>query len=239
LSALPGGLPAMAALAEEMDGEPPVVAAIHFLRLVTILISVPIVAGMLPMNGGAGQELASVDVVGPLSTVASLLVGAAGAWVARRLRIPTGEIVGSIVALSVARLVGLRLGPLAGEVRIAAMLVMGLTTGVTMTRHSLRLLAGVLPAALLAVGLMLVLGFGLGWLLALVTPLDVPTALFSAVPGGASTMPLVAQDAGGDLRLVAALHLLRQLAVFIVLPALVARLVPRSQAESRQEEAAL
>jgi uncharacterized membrane protein AbrB (regulator of aidB expression) len=45
------------------------------------------------------------------------------------------------------------------------------------------------------------------------------------VPGGAATMPLIAHDLGGDMRVVAALHLTRQLVMLILVPAILGALV--------------
>jgi uncharacterized membrane protein AbrB (regulator of aidB expression) len=72
---------------------------------------------------------------------------------------------------------------------------------------------------------LIVMGLLLGQGLALVAPLDLITALLSSVPGGASTMPAIAHDLGGDMRLVAALHLTRQLVIFILVPSLLGTLL--------------
>ena len=67
ISAVPGGLPAMAAMAEEMGADATVVAAIHFSRLTTILVTVPALTPLLTRT--------------PVETVASLsLIEAVGFW---------------------------------------------------------------------------------------------------------------------------------------------------------------
>jgi uncharacterized membrane protein AbrB (regulator of aidB expression) len=69
------------------------------------------------------------------------------------------------------------------------------------------------------------LGLLLGWGLSQATSLDLATALLSSVPGGANTMPAVTHDLGGDMRLMAALHLTWQLVVFILLPSALGHLL--------------
>jgi uncharacterized membrane protein AbrB (regulator of aidB expression) len=84
-----------------------------------------------------------------------------------------------------------------------------------------------LPATAFVV-IIISVGLLLGWGLSRVTPLDLPTALLSSVPGGASTMPAVAHDLGGDMRLVAALHLMRQLVAYILLPSVLSHALHKS-----------
>jgi membrane AbrB-like protein len=90
-----------------------------------------------------------------------------------------------------------------------------------MAPESLRKLRQVaLPAAGIVVTL-IGTGLLLGWGLEVVTSLDPVSALLSGVPGGASTMPIIADELGGDIRLVAALHLARQLVMLVLVPAVI------------------
>lgn len=81
--------------------------------------------------------------------------------------------------------------------------------------HRLRQVA--FPAAVMVITLISA-GLFLGWGLTQLTTLDLISALLSGVPGGATTMSLIAHDVGGDMRLVAALHLMRQLVMLVLIP---------------------
>ena len=94
-----------------------------------------------------------------------------------------------------------------------------------MSRQSFRRLGQVAFPAAIAIATLIAIGLTLGWGLAQVTPLDLTTALLSSVPGGASTMPAIAHDLGADMRLVAALHLMRQLVIFVLVPSLLSYLL--------------
>jgi hypothetical protein len=219
LSAVPGGLPAMASMSEELDSDATVVAAIHFFRLTAILLLVPL---LVPLLGGPSaapahrvEELAPA---GPANTAATLLLAVAGGLLFVRLRVITGDLVGGILIVGGANLLGLGLGPLHAVFRQTAIMLIGIAVGAKMSRESLQQLRDVALAAAALLATMIALGLLLGWGLSQVTPLDLPTALLSSVPGGASTMPAVAHDLGGDIRLVAALHLMRQLVVLIIVP---------------------
>jgi hypothetical protein len=230
ISGVPGGLPAMAAIAEETTADATVVTAIHFARLTTILVLVPALIPLLA-TGDAGNAAAPPfsEAAGFWPTVVTLTIGLLGGLAALRLRVPTGDLIGPILTVGGVQMLGAGLGTLAEGLRQVAMLLIGTAVGAQMSRESLRLLRQVaLPAAALIVTLISV-GLGLGWGLSQVTSLDLASALLSSVPGGASTMPAVAHDLGGDMRLVAALHLVRQLVIFILLPALLGQLLRGKQ----------
>lgn len=231
ISIVPGGLPAMVAMAEESEADATVVAAIHFSRLVTILVAVPALVPLLATTStgtvsevGAAIAVAApastpvIEPVGFWSTVTILAGGLITGLLALHVGVPAGDMIGPLLAIGGANLLGARLGPLTGDLRQVAMLLIGTAVGAQMSRQSLQRLRQIaLPAAVVIV-MLIAVGLLLGWGLSRVTPLDLATALLSNIPGGASTMSAVAHDLGGDTRLVAALHLTRQLVVFILVP---------------------
>jgi membrane AbrB-like protein len=219
ISAVPGGLPAMTAMAEDVGADATVVTAIHFSRLITILVAIPALFRLLPGSLTGSTTAATLgEPVGLGATVVALTLGLLAGLLALKLHVPTGDLVGPILVVGGINLLGGDLGPLAASFRQAAMLFIGISVGVQVSRQSLRRLRQVaLPAAVMIVALISA-GLLLGWGLAQVTPLDFASAILSSVPGGASTMPLIAHDVGGDMRLVATLHLVRQLVLLILVP---------------------
>ncbi len=218
VSVVPGGLPAMVGMAEDMGADATVVAAIHFARLTTILIAVPALVPLLAPGGETIAAVAVAEQIGIWPTTLTLATGLLGGLLMLRLGVPAGDMIGSILAVGGANLLGAGFGPLDMGFRLVAMWLIGTAVGGQISRQSLQQLKqAALPAAMVIV-IMITVGLLLGWGLSLATPLDLPTCLLSCVPGGASTMPAVAHDLGGDMRLVAALHLTRQLIVFILLP---------------------
>jgi membrane AbrB-like protein len=231
ISSIPGGIPAMAAIAEENNADATIVAAIHFARLTTILVAAPILIPLLattPAGRGSAAPLAGAEALGLGGTALTLVCGSIGGMLALQGGVPSGDLIGSILAVGGANLLGAGLGPLAGDLRSAAMILIGTSVGAQMSRESLQLLRRVALPATAFVVIIISVGLLLGWGLSQVTPLDLPTALLSSVPGGASTMPAVAYDLGGDMRLVAALHLMRQLVAYILLPSVLSRALHKS-----------
>ena len=219
ISMVPGGLPAMASVAGELGADATVVATIHLVRLTTILLAVPALVPLLdPAQSGAVSTVSAIETVGASRTVITLACGLLTGLLAQRIGVPSGELIGPILAIGAANLMGAGLGPLAEEFSLVAQLLIGVAVGAQTSRESLRKLREVALPAALAVAAIITVGLLLGWVLSMVTPLDLQTALLSSVPGGASTMPAVAHDLGGDMRVIAALHLTRQLIVFAVMP---------------------
>ena len=98
----------------------------------------------------------------------------------------------------------------------------GVTLGAYLQSDALTALAGDwLPVALVSAAT-LALSMGAGLALARYTELDVPTATLGMVAGGASGIVSMADDLGGDDRLVAFMQYLRVLIVVLLTPLLVA-----------------
>jgi membrane AbrB-like protein len=140
--------------------------------------------------------------------------------------------VGPILLVGSLNLLGADLGPLPAGLRYAAMLFIGTAVGAQVTLSSLRRLRQVLVPAAAMIAALIGTGLLLGWVLSVVTPLDLVTALLCGVPGGASTMPIIAHDLGGDIRLVAALQLVRQMVMLVIIPPALG-LVLRAQQKGR------
>jgi hypothetical protein len=228
ISTVPGGLPAMVAMAEERGGDTTVAAAIHFSRLTAILVAVPTLMPLLLSTGETSAAIVPMsEPVGVWRTGITLALGSLGGLLALRVGVPTGDMIGAILLTGGLNLLGAGLGPLNANLRQAAMLLIGTAVGAQMSKESLQRLRKVALPAALFIALLIAAGLLLGWGLVQVTPLDPATALLSSVPGGASTMPAIAHDLGGDMRLVAALHLTRQLVIFILVPSLLGTLLRR------------
>ena len=224
ISTVPGGLPAMVGMAEEMDADTTVVAAIHFSRLTMILLAIPVLMPLLTKTSlDTVTAVALNKPVGFWGTAITLSGGLISGLLAIRGGVPSGDLIGPILVVGGANLLGAGLGPLAKGIQQGAVLLIGTAVGAQMSRESLRRLRQVVLPATAFVVAIIAMGMLLGWGLSMVTPLDSATALLSSVPGGASTMLAVAHDLGGDLRLVASIHLARQLVVLILVPPVLGR----------------
>jgi membrane AbrB-like protein len=105
---------------------------------------------------------------------------------------------------------------------LAAQAVVGVTLGAYMQSEALTAAAhDWLPVTIVSAAT-LAISMGAGRLLAHSTALDVPTATLGMIAGGASGIVTMADDLGGDDRLVAFMQYLRVLVVVLLTPLLIA-----------------
>lgn len=172
-------------------------------------------------------------VTGVLDAAVLLGVGVAGAWAGVRLRLPFGALLGALLAVAGLQMVTGDAFALHGNWQLAAQILIGTAVGSQIGRGLLGdLRATVAPTAVAVAGIVgtgLVLGLALSWLGAL----DRRDALFGLLPGGVGEMTAAATALGGDGPLVAAIHLVRLLAVLSLLPVF-ARLLLRRRRDDRQ-----
>jgi membrane AbrB-like protein len=153
-------------------------------------------------------------VLGAATAATSALLNAAG--------LPSPTLFAALLVGLAAALIrpqaGLRLPRLSF---IAAQAVCGVTLGAYLQSEALEAIAGSwLPVALVSAAT-LGLSLSAGWVLARTTELDPPTATLGMIAGGASGIVGMADDLGGDDRLVAFMQYLRVLVVVLATPLLV------------------
>jgi membrane AbrB-like protein len=223
IGVVPGGIPAMAAVADDLGADVTVVTAVHLFRLTTVLVVTPVLVAHLASGAASTAAVLASNPAAFGPTLVALALGLGSGLLAERIGLPSGDLVGPILVIGAANLAGGGLGPLHGNFQQAGMVLIGIAVGGQVSRESLRQLRQIAVPAAAVIATLISLGLLLGWLLSRVTHLDLVTALLSSVPGGASTMPMVAHELGGDMRLVAALHLTRQLVLLVVLPSVLGR----------------
>ncbi len=158
-----------------------------------------------PRHDGKRRTVVDAAVLGIAATV---VLGFVAGFVVRRLGVPAGGLIGpffAVAAFSV--LTGLAWLP--SETRIVVQIVAGAFVGCSIQRDELGALKHVAKPALLMLGWYLLFVLGLGFLLYAVTPLSLPTALMSCVPGGISDVPIVAAGMGASTPDVTLLQLAR------------------------------
>jgi membrane AbrB-like protein len=160
------------------------------------------------------------------------MIRAAGAWsalaaatVAAGLALDAAGVPSA--ALFAALLVGLaaalawpRAPTMPGTVAGAAQALLGVALGTYLHASSLQAVAGAWPAVTLVCAATLALCVLAGAVLARTTELDGPTAALGMVAGGASGIVAMADDLGGDDRLVAFMQYARVLVIVLVTPVL-------------------
>jgi uncharacterized protein len=201
---------------------------IQYLRVVLVTVSMPLVAATVyGASGGAGSGPAATADPGAGPWWAGLLLtvvcGAVGVPLARLLRVPAGGLLGPMTVALVLTLSGV-VGAPVGDVAPPALLVevayavIGWQAGVRFTRESLRLVAGLLPAAVALIAAVVVVSAALGALLARLTGATPLEGYLATTPGGIYAVLATAISSGVDVAFVVAVQVLRVIVMLLVAP---------------------
>lgn len=158
----------------------------------------------------------------------ALALGLVCAYLGHRLRLPAGMLTGALAGVSGAlALQGFPEAPALPAADLLLQILVGILVGLRITRSSLRSGArSLVPAAALALAFV-ALSAGTALAAVYLTGIDLPTALFSAAPGGLTEMASIGATMGADGVAVAAVHLARLLVVIAAVNLLVAGLQRR------------
>lgn len=138
----------------------------------------------------------------------TLAVGASVGWLFSKLKIPGGMMVGAILGVAILH-IGFGAAYMPSQAKAFAQIMAGAFIGSTVSKSDLLHLRHIVKPAALVLSLYLLINLAMGAVIYLISPLDMATAFFSAVPGGISDIPLVAADMGGNPAKVAAMQFVR------------------------------
>ncbi len=147
-----------------------------------------------------------------------LLTGVAGGLLAKKLGLPGGPIVGSMLGAGLAAVLFPGQFVIPSQVSTGVQIILGITLGMTFDRSSVALLGRLLPMAVVSTLVLLSCALLMAWLAARSGGIDFATALFGFSPGGMSGMGLLAQADGRQADIVALLHTVRVFTLFILVP---------------------
>jgi uncharacterized protein len=233
LGMVAGGASGIVAMADELGGDDRLVAFMQYLRVLVVTlvtpIIVPIAFGVHVPGGGPGE--------GPLlGTPAgwALTVGAAvaGVLLGPRLRLPAPALLGPLILTAVLSLTGVigdtQVPPLAREVAFS---LIGLQIGLGFERSTLTQIARVAAPVALSIAALLVICFGLGWLLSLTADVSLLDGYLATTPGGLYAVLPIAYGSGADTGFVLAVQGIRLFAMVLAAPAMVRWLVRKDAAK--------
>ncbi len=151
-----------------------------------------------------------------LTMIVGLMVG----YIFLRFKIPGGMMVGSIIAISILNITTGR-GYVPPMGKIFAQIIAGAFIAIGLERSDLKRLKNIFKPALTLVTGMLILNIISGFLIYLVSPLDLTTSLMSAVPGGMSDVPIISEEMGADSSKVAVMQFIRLLFGVGIFPSMI------------------
>ena len=231
LGTVPGGASGMVAMSEELGGDVRLVAFMQYARLVIVILSVAALASVVgPEGEPVAQALAEAGGSPmPVRYALAVVVSAVGGWLGVRSGMPAGALVGPMIVGLVPGLIGI--GPLVWPAWVLALayLLLGARVGSRFDRSIVRRLWTLLPFVLAFIVALTIVCAGVGWVLHLVTGLDLLTSLLATSPGGMDAAVIAALDTGANVTMVASIQMSRLLLMVLLGPFVVRRLVARSR----------
>ncbi|MCS0495498.1 AbrB family transcriptional regulator [Ancylobacter sp. MQZ15Z-1] len=221
-ASVPGALSTVLIMAESSGADTRRVVFGQSMRLFVLVALLP---GVM---GGLGHQPAGTLPVTPVvpdlaGFLMSLGVGILGGLVAERANFPGGSMVGAMLASGFVHGLGLIEGRLPDLLLIASFAVLGANTGSRFTGTRLETLRRFLVDSVVALVIATAVALGFALLGSWLADEPLPKVLLAYVPGALEAMTIMAFVLGVDPAFVAAHHLMRFLALAMLVP-VIARL---------------
>ena len=210
-AALPGGIVDSVALAEEATADVRILTAQHFIRIILVVSTVPLLFWVVEGNAVgsvAGETLATGD-YGAADILLILSVAATGLFLGRALKLPVAHLTGPLLmglALSVSGLISVSMP---SWLQHLAQYMIGASLGAQFSGISRKLLVRGLGVGLLSGAYMLSLAGIAAFLLVAHVPANFGALFISFAAGGLAEMSLIALTLNFNPVVVALHHLLR------------------------------
>ena len=150
----------------------------------------------------------------------TLMIGSTFGIIAGKLKIPGGLMVGAIIGVSIFNIF-LGHAYMPKDSKLFVQIIAGAFIGCVMEKSDIKRLPQVIKPAIIMLCGFLILNLSAGFLIHMVSPLDLVTSLMSVVPGGISDTPIIAVDMGADAPKVAVMQTVRQILGIGVFPAFI------------------
>lgn len=224
LGTLPGVAAGMIPISDSLGADTRLVALIQYSRVVLVILSASLISHFFvssdaSLGGSTANSLSGSPPEDALLVYgATALVALAGGWAGRRLKIPSGTLIGPLILGVVLKELGLLSVAVPPGVTQVAYAVLGVYVGLLFDSESVRRAGRVLPAVLASTLALMIGCAGLGWALSAVTGSGILTGYLATTPGGLSSIAVIAVESGADPSLAIAVQMLRVFAVLIVTP---------------------
>lgn len=214
IASLPTSPVEAAIMAERCRCNPGPIILSQTVRIAAVVVLVPIV--IYAVDGWPASAAVHMPApFDPLGAAVLLVIGVAGAFACRLLRIPNPYFLGPLAASSALSATGF--GPYfyPGVILSGAQVVLGVWLGSTFRRSLFQSAARLVTTSILATFALLAMTSAVAVAIAVTLGLDWELMVLGAAPGGVTEMALTAKFLGQDVALITAFHLIR---IFIFMP---------------------
>jgi len=225
-ASIAGGASGVVATARDVGADEPVVATIQYLRVLVVLFTLPVVAKIFDPEASAagGFTDGGTTWVAYLFTLVTLGVAL---LLLRFLDFPGAAVLVPMLVTAGLVATGWFSDPVVPTLLLdAGYLVIGAQVGLKFTRATLRIIARLLPLALVQVAGTIVTCAAIGYVVARLTDIGQLDAYLATTPGGLYAVVAVAISTGSDIGLVFSMQVLRLFAALLLVPVLARLLRP-------------
>ncbi|WP_409368778.1 AbrB family transcriptional regulator [Lysinibacillus sp. 38-6] len=209
---VPGGMTQIVAFAEEQGNMN--MAVITFYQVLRVLL----IVGFVPLIiTGTGENIVTVDGTFSWRLLALLVICTLAGWLAEKVRIPTGYMLGPVFLLMGLNIAGVEVPKMPLSYLHIAQLLIGIYIGLLLKKEDLHLSKKHVFYAFLSAGLFIGSAYVLSFVMKHLYDLDFRTGFLSIVPGGLDQMGIIAASVHANVTVVTAFQLFRVLIVSIFL----------------------
>ncbi|PTA90593.1 ammonia monooxygenase [Kosakonia sp. H7A] len=219
----PGAAAAMTIMAESFGADVRLVAFMQYLRVMIVALVAVLVTRIWMGATSPDHAVATFTLFGPvrwLPFVGTLLVIAAGYLIARRVKLPSGPMLITLILGTIIEDTGVLSLELPPWLLALSYAVIGWSIGLRFTREIVWYAARALPRVLLSVLTLVAVCCGFAFLLVQFAGIDPLTAYLATSPGGADTVAIIASSSHVDISFVMAMQTGRFILVLITGPAI-------------------
>lgn len=225
LGTVPGGLSQMVVLCDEIaDSDVTVVTLMQTIRLLSVVFLVPFLVlhstatGVTPSTKGVIFSPASLGFVIDLKMILCILVASLGGLIAKKIKLPTPYLLGSVLAIAALSLLGLNIPQMSRPLVVAAQISFGAYLGHNIKLENLGNWQKFLPFTFLSSVALIAFTFLVGYGLTLINSMDLLTAFLATAPGGMSEMAVTAIAVEANISVVTAYQMFRLLFILLAVP---------------------
>ncbi|MBQ1376345.1 MAG: AbrB family transcriptional regulator, partial [Lachnospiraceae bacterium] len=149
----------------------------------------------------------------------TLAVACLGSFIARKLKLPAGAMVGSMAFVIAFNLITDK-GYFYPDLKIVMQIVSGAMIGGKLGREDVKELKTIILPVLILIVMMVILNIAFGTSIYMASELDIATSLFATTPGGVADMALISEELGANTAYVAILQVFRLLIIYTFCPPL-------------------
>ncbi|MGI6169950.1 MAG: AbrB family transcriptional regulator [Christensenellales bacterium] len=150
----------------------------------------------------------------------TLLCALIGGFLFLKYKVPGGVIVGAVFISALMNVI-FQAGYMPLEARVIAQIIAGAYIACSVNVVELKQVKKIIKPSCYLLGGLFSTNLIVGFIVYQITDIDLLTALFAAIPGGLSNVPLIAADVGADMAMVATIQIFRLMGCLAVMPILI------------------